>query len=54
MSKQQAVFDRKQLAGCSEFREQVDLINALLDPNKSYTKEETRRILRNYLKGTVK
>lgn len=54
MSNTSAVFTRDQLIRSIEFRDQRDLIAALLEPDKTYTKAEAKRLLRNYLKGTVK
>lgn len=54
MSNKSAGFTREQLIQSIEFFGQRDLVAALLEPDKIYTKAETRRILRSYLKGTVK
>lgn len=48
------VFEKKQLAGCQDFREQADLVNALLEDGKLYTKDEARRLVNKFLKGQVK
>ena len=45
---------KKQLAACQDFREQADLVNALLEDGKLYTKDETRRLVNKFLKGQVK
>ena len=41
-------------AACQDFREQADLVNALLEDGKLYTKDETRRLVNKFLKGQVK
>lgn len=48
------VFEKKQLAECQDFREQADLVNALLEDGKLYTKDEARRLVNKFLKGQVK
>lgn len=47
-------FDKKQLAACWDFHGQEDLINALLEDGKLYTKDEAKRIINKFLKGRVK
>lgn len=47
-------FEKKQLAACQDFREQTDLVNALLEDGKLYTKDEARRLVNKFLKGQVK
>ena len=37
-------FEKKQLAACQDFRGQADLVNALLEDGKLYTKDEARRL----------
>ena len=46
--------EKKQLAACQDFRGQADLVNALLEDGKLYTKDETRRLVNKFLKGQVK
>lgn len=47
-------FEKKQLATCQDFRGQTDLVNALLEDGKLYTKDEARRLVNKFLKGQVK
>ena len=47
-------FEKKQLAACQDFRGQADLVNALLEDGKLYTKDEARRLVNKFLKGQVK
>lgn len=47
-------FEKKQLAACQDFREQTDLVNALLEDGKLYTKDEAKRLVNKFLKGPVK
>ncbi len=37
----------------SEYKEKRDLLDALLENGKSYTKKHAERLVENYLKGKV-
>lgn len=47
-------FTKEQLLQSKKFMHQKDLINALLEANKSYSLEDVNKILDNFLKGDVK
>lgn len=47
-------YAREELASAGSFRHRIDLVNALLEEDKLYTKEEARKIIDGYLKGEVK
>lgn len=47
-----ATFTMGQLANCEGFPR--DLVNALLDENKTYTKEEAKGLLKQFLERKVK
>ena len=47
-------FEKKQLAACQDFREQTDLVNALLEDGKLYTKDDAKCLVNKFLKGQVK
>jgi hypothetical protein len=47
-------FTKEQLLQSKKFMHQKDLINALLEDNKSYSLDDVDKILDNFLKGDVK
>lgn len=47
-------FTKRQLYNSEMFLEEKDLINALLEEDKRYSKKEVRNILDRYLKKEVK
>jgi hypothetical protein len=52
---QEAVrYTKEQLAGAKRYREKKDLIRALLEPGKTYTREEADELLETFRKGTVR
>lgn len=46
-------FFKEQLAASERYRQQQDLIMALLTEGRTYTLEETDKIIQTYLKGKV-
>lgn len=49
-----ARFTKRQLAESAALRDKRDLVNALLDENKTYTMEEAKRLLHSFLERKVK
>lgn len=47
-------YTKKQLIGSEKYRSQKDLLGALLDDEKSYSKTETEETMNQFLKGKVK
>ena len=45
---------KKQIVNSKTFKENKDLLNALLEENKLYTKNEISEIIKNYKEGMVK
>jgi len=46
-------FSKKQLLKSNYYKDKKDLINALLNDNEYYSKDEANKIIDNYLKGSV-
>lgn len=44
---------KKQIVNSKAFKDNKDLVNALLDENKLYTKNEVSEIIKKYKKGKV-
>ncbi len=51
---QVAQFTKEQLLKSQTYQERRDLVNALLDDSKKYTKEQVDTMIGEYLKGQVK
>ncbi len=51
--KNTAVFTKEQLVGSEEFRDQRDLVIAILKDDVPYTKEEASRLLNEFMERTV-
>ena len=47
-------YTKKQIVNSKTFKENKDLLNALLEENKFYTKNEINEIIKNYKEGMVK
>lgn len=47
-------YTKKQIVNSKTFKENKDLLNALLEENKLYTKNEINEIIKNYKEGMVK
>lgn len=47
-------YTKKQIVNSKTFKESKDLLNALLQGNKHYTKNEISEIIKNYKEGMVK
>ncbi len=47
-------YTKKQIVNSKTFKESKDLLNALLQENKLYTKNEVSEIIKNYKEGMVK
>ncbi len=48
------VFTKAQILSASEYLEYFNVINALLEDDKTYTKQEVNAIIGDYLKREVK
>lgn len=47
-------YTKNQIINSKTFKDNKDLLNAVLKENKSYTKKEINEIIENYKKGKVK
>lgn len=47
-------FTKEQLLACAKYSARKDIMDALLDENKKYTKAEADTLLEKYMKGKVK
>lgn len=47
-------YTKKQIVNSKTFKENKDLLNALLEENNLYTKNEVSEIIKNYKEGMVK
>jgi hypothetical protein len=47
--KQDIRFSKEQILGFAQFSNRADLLKALLDSNKSYTKEEVTNLINNFM-----
>ena len=47
-------FTKEQLLACAKYGARKDIMDALLDENKKYTKAEADTLLEKYMKGKVK
>lgn len=47
-------YTKNQIVNSKTFKENKDLLNAVLKENKSYTKKEVNEIIKNYKEGKVK
>ena len=47
-------YTKNQIVNSKTFKENKDLLNALLEENKLYTKNEISEIIKNYKEGMVK
>ena len=47
-------FSKSQIVRCSKYHDRRDLVDALLDDNKKYTKEQVDRLIGEFMKGKVK
>lgn len=52
--KAESTFTKAQLLSAGRFAGRRDLLNALLNKNKSYTVQAVEEMIENYLKGKVK
>ncbi len=51
IKKSAPLFTKKQLISSKKYSDRKDAINALLSENKTYTIEETDKILTDFMKG---
>lgn len=51
--KQEPKFAKKQIIQSVEFAVYRDLLTALLDPTQTYSKEEVRKLINNFLNAEV-
>ena len=49
-----ALFTKEQLLQSDRFKHEVDLLNALLDPGKLYSRDEVDMIIKKHMKGKVR
>ena len=47
-------YTKEQLLACTKYSARKDVMDALLDKNKKYTKAEADTLLEKYMKGKVK
>lgn len=47
-------YTKEQLLACAKYSTRKDVMDALLDENKKYTKAEADALLEKYMKGKVK
>lgn len=48
------LFSKSQIVSCGRYRDRRDLVDALLDDSKKYTKEQVDRLIGEFMKGKVK
>ncbi len=46
-------FSKEQIVKSKRFRNNIDLLNAVLKENKQYTLKEVEEIIKNFMKGKV-
>ncbi|MDY5647126.1 MAG: hypothetical protein SPF22_09000 [Candidatus Onthovivens sp.] len=46
-------FSKEQIVKSKRFRNNIDLLNAILKENKQYTLKEVEEIIKNFMKGKV-
>lgn len=46
-------FSKEQIVRSKRFRNNIDLLNAILKENKQYTLKEVEEIIKNFMKGKV-
>lgn len=46
-------FSKEQIVKSKRFRNNMDLLNAILKENKQYTLKEVEEIIKNFMKGKV-
>lgn len=46
-------FSKEQIVKSKRFRNNIDLLNAILKENKKYTLKEVEEIIKNFMKGKV-
>lgn len=49
-----ALFTKEQLLQSDRFKHKIDLLNALLDSGKLYSRDEVDMIIEKHMKGKVK
>lgn len=56
MSKKESVntFTKEQIVNAKRYRQDIDIVNALLDDGKTYTLAEVDNIIERFKKGSVK
>jgi hypothetical protein len=48
-----ALFSKEQLVASKKFKDHSDLVNALLEDDKTYSLEEVEMMVEKYMKGKV-
>lgn len=46
-------FSKEQIVKSKRFRNNIDLLNAILKENRQYTLKEVEEIIKNFMKGKV-
>jgi len=47
-------FTGKQIMESKKYKDRIDLMHALLEPDGTYTVEQVETMIKNFMKGTVK
>lgn len=47
-------FSKLQILGSEKYKNNIDLLSAILEDSKKYSKDEVDKIINQYLKGKVK
>lgn len=48
------LFTKEQLLQSDRYKHKIDLLNALLDPGKTYSRDEVDNIIKKHMKGKVR
>ena len=51
--KEEATFTKEQLINSAKYKHRVDLLNALLNDNETYTSSEVDKKINDFMKGAV-
>ena len=53
VSEAEIKYSKEQIVNSNTYKENVDLLNAILKNNKQYTLQEVNEIINNFMKGKV-